>query len=96
MAKRSIDPENVIVNGIEPNDGDNALATPQIQKSKGLILKNPNSKLNLTDKDGSKLFLTLEQALKPWNFRRFSKQIQNMLLHGKTACNMLDDSQQNE
>ena len=63
-----------------------------INKKMALETRSPNSKLNLTTKNGIKKLWTLEEALLPHNLRQLSEKVQKGLLgYGKSATQILDE-----
>lgn len=85
MAKRNIaENENEVI-------GSEEIVVKAEAKVSTVSLRNPNSLLNLKDKQGKKMVMTLDQALLPHNFKRLSVAVQNGLLNGKSASQMLKE-----
>jgi len=89
--KRSIMPENneeQIVPEVEP-----AL---EFRVNPELVLRNPNSKLNLTMRNGSRRLLTLEEALLERNYKQLTEATKALLKKGKTASQIVRENTPNE
>lgn len=59
------------------------------RKSKGLIGIKPEDKMRLYKKGGKVVFMTLEEALKPYNFKQLAENSQKAITQGKSATKVL-------